>query len=283
MRQIVSALLGAIALSLVCVPGVLAADMPMKAPVAAPYSNWTGFYVGLNAGGGWGHSNDPTSATSDPNTPPNYFSAASTAAVNSAGAESTNTSGFTGGLQAGYNWQWANIVAGIEADFDYFGQEGSSATIGVYPGFPTSSFTINSSVSTNWLFTARPRLGMVVANNWLFYGTGGLAVTQVKANWSFTDNCNTGVCGVGAFTPPTSASTSASATKAGWVVGGGVESALPGKLSLGVEYLYVNFGSISATNSNFTSGAFPGGRTQAFNHSADLTANIVRVRLNKQF
>jgi outer membrane immunogenic protein len=281
MRQIISALLGAIALSIACVPGVLAADMPMKAPVAAPYNNWTGFYVGLNAGGGWGHSNDPTSA---PTT--GYFSAASTTAVNYAGAQSTNTSGFTGGLQAGYNWQWANIVAGIEADFDYFGQKGSSSTSGVYPGslLTSSSFTINSSVSTNWLFTARPRLGMVVANNWLFYGTGGLAVTQVKANWSFTDNCNTGVCSVGTFSPPTSESTSASATKAGWVVGGGVESALPGKLSLGVEYLYVNFGSISATNSNFTSGTpAPGGQTQAFNHSADLTVNIVRVRLNKQF
>ena len=282
MRQIISALLGAIALSIACVPGVLAANMPMKAPVAAPYNNWTGFYVGLNAGGGWGHSNDPTSATFNPTT--GYFSAAGTTAVNSAGAQSTNTSGFTGGLQAGYNWQWANIVAGIEADFDYFGQKGSSSTSGVYPSAPSFSFTINSSASTNWLFTARPRLGMVVANNWLFYGTGGLAVTQVKANWSFTDNCNIGVvCTVLAFAPPTSASTSASATKAGWVVGGGVESALPGKLSLGVEYLYVNFGSISATNSNFISGASGGGLTQAFNHSADLTANIVRVRLNKQF
>jgi outer membrane immunogenic protein len=79
-----------------------------------------------------------------------------------------------------------------------------------------------------------------------------------------------------------SESASASATKTGWVIGGGVETALPGKLSFGVEYLYVKFGSISATSTNFT--AFGVGYpTNVFSHSADLSSNIVRVRLNKQF
>ncbi len=41
--------------------------------------------------------------------------------------------------------------------------------------FPVlDSYTINQSVSTSWLFTARPRIGYVY-NNWLFYGTGPTA------------------------------------------------------------------------------------------------------------
>jgi outer membrane immunogenic protein len=253
----------------------MAADMPAPAPiykapaaVPSPAYNWSGFYVGLNAGGTWGRSNDPTSVVNG--TGLTYFATAALPGVNSVGAgQSTNTSGFTGGVQAGYNWQWGNLVAGIETEFDYFGQTGSSATGAVYQFTVPIPFTFNSSVRADWLFTARPRLGMATGN-WLWYGTGGLAVTQLKANWSFADNQGS------------NESASASATKVGWVVGGGVETALPGKLLLGVEYLYVKFGSISATSTNlaFSGATYP---TTIFSHSADLSSNIVRVRLSKQF
>jgi outer membrane immunogenic protein len=232
----------------------------------APH-NWSGFYVGSNAGGAWDRSNDPTSVVAFAL---GYFAPAALPGVNSVGAgQSTNTSGFSGGGQAGYNWQWGNLVAGIETEFDYFGQKGSSATGAVYQFTFPIPYTFNTSVRADWLFTARPRLGMATGN-WLWYGTGGLAVTQLKANWSFVD------------LQGANESASASATKAGWVVGGGVETALPGKLLLGVEYLYVKFGSISATSNNL---AFSGATYPAtfFSHSADLSSNIVRVRLSKQF
>ena len=68
-----------------------AADMPArsytKAPPLVQIYNWTGFYAGVNAGGGW--------------------------------TTSGNASGFVGGAQIGYNWQTPGspLVLGIEGDF----------------------------------------------------------------------------------------------------------------------------------------------------------------------
>ena len=161
------------------------------------------------------------------------------------------------------------MVAGIELDFESFRSAGSIATSAPLFG---AIQTVNSSINTQWLFTARPRLG-VAANNWLFYGTGGLAVTRLSATWSYSTNFNA---------PCDCESGSASSTKDGWVLGGGIESALPGKWLIGVEYLYTKFGSISATSNNLM---IPGGITwtDTFNHSIDLNTNIVRARLSKQF
>ncbi|MFG1377143.1 outer membrane protein [Xanthobacter autotrophicus] len=63
---------------------------PYVQPVAA--FTWTGFYIGANAGYGWG-----STVNSDPG-------------------------GFIGGFQAGYNFQFANpFVLGIETDFNFSG------------------------------------------------------------------------------------------------------------------------------------------------------------------
>src|SRR5262249_11641939 len=48
----------------------LAADMPTKA-VPPPFS-WTGWHVGVNGGGAWGHSHDPTTTVFSPT---GYFAA----------------------------------------------------------------------------------------------------------------------------------------------------------------------------------------------------------------
>ena len=61
-----------------------------------------------------------------------------------------------------------NIVFGLETDFNYFGLKGSSTGSGIYPCCVTTGFTVNTSVSTDWLITFRPRLG-IASNNWLFY------------------------------------------------------------------------------------------------------------------
>jgi outer membrane immunogenic protein len=250
-----------------------AADMPAKvptytkAPMAPPAYSWTGWYMGLNAGGDWGKSN--TSTTVAPGTlsyPP--FQVNVINAVVGA-PPSTNTSGFTGGVLGGYNYQFGNLLAGVEIDFEYFRSAGSNTVSGNYFGIGTVSVT--SSVSTNWLFTARPRLG-IVSNNWLFYGTGGLAITQIKAAWNYLETAN-------AITE----SASASPTKTGWVIGGGIETALPGKMFIGAEYLYVKFGSVSVISTNSFFPTFGGPLANPFSHSADLSANIVRARIGMKF
>jgi outer membrane immunogenic protein len=129
-----------------------AADLPRPAP--APYSqpaafvpayNWTGFYVGLNGGGGLGSSNWQ-------------------------GAGSFNVSGGLIGSTVGYNYQFGQAVAGIEGDVDWSGIKGSSQTL-----CPLGCRTNNS-----WLSTVRGRLGYA-ADRYMPYVTGGAAFGNIRA------------------------------------------------------------------------------------------------------
>lgn len=186
-----------------------------------------------------------------------------------------------GGGQAGYNWQTGVYVAGIEGDFDYLGLKKSSTASGPYPCCgPTTGFTINSSISPDWLATIRGRLG-VASDSLLFYVTGGLAFTDLKANYQFADLCGTyAACGVGGY-PVGFETASISAIKAGYAIGGGIETKLQGNWSVKVEYLYVNFGNVS-TGGLLTGAAqiALGSNNNPFTNSANLSASIVRLGLN---
>lgn len=250
-----------------------AADMPVKAPVAAPAAavfNWTGFYVGLNAGGNWGTSH--TSTVID--FVGDFFNTCGQICIDlfapAGNLQSFRTSGFTGGIQGGYNWQFGSFVAGVETDFQYFRSAGSTS-VTVPFGIPPFTRTVNTSISTDWLFTARPRLGVVAAGNWLFYGTGGLAVTELKASWRYSNTIGSAA----------RENASASSTKAGWVAGGGVETALAGNWLVGAEYLYVKFSGVSAAGNIILNGV---ASDDILKHNgADLSANIVRARVSRKF
>jgi outer membrane immunogenic protein len=254
--------------------GASAADLGprtyAKAPVMmAPIYNWTGFYVGLNAGGAWNNSNATTTTVFSP---AGYFATTSVPAIGIAGNQNINRSGFTGGLTAGYNWQASNFLVGIESDFNYFGVKGSTSATAPYPCCVGTGFTVNSSVSSDWLFTLRGRAGVLVTPALLLYGTGGLAVANVKANYVFTDTFD------GARE-----SASIDSTRYGWTAGVGGEYALMNGWSVKAEYLYVDLGRTSVTSTNLntvTLGAFP---ASTFTHTIDLRSNIGRVGLNYKF
>src|ERR1051326_2374282 len=100
------------------------ADVPRKPiykappPVIAPVSfTWTGFYIGVNAGGGWGristHSSFAPAANANE---PQYEAMAS---------PSFRSSFFVGGGQAGFNWQTGPVVLGVETDIESFRFRGS--------------------------------------------------------------------------------------------------------------------------------------------------------------
>lgn len=232
-------------------------------PPPAPVYNWTGFYIGGNGGYAWGRSNVSTTAPSLGS----YFVASDLSQIDSSGQGTIHPNGGTGGIQAGYNWQAGNVVYGAEVDFDALSLSASRSITTQYISAPGTFFTINQSVKTDWLFTARPRVGWA-SDNWLLYVTGGLAVTELKYNNLFTDTF------AAAFE-----NGSISKTKAGWVVGGGVEYGLTRNWSVKAEYLYMDFGDVSSTGVVSTSIA----ESAPLNHSADLKTNIVRAGINYRF
>src|SRR5476651_571665 len=131
-----------------------AADLPVKVPIqnatAADPANWSGWYVGLNAGSTWGSSE--TSTTVGNGTTGVFLLPVAVAGINAIGAPARmNTSGFTGGVHGGYNYRVGQWLLGVEADFEYFRTKSSNSVTGpIVAGVPG---TITSSASTNWLFT----------------------------------------------------------------------------------------------------------------------------------
>lgn len=257
-----------------------AADLPVKAPppvAPPPVYNWTGWYVGLNAGAGWGHS-DTDSVFSCPGSSGSciYNNVLNLAAFNAAGSSSLSDTFFVGGIQTGYNWQSGSLVLGGEVDFNSFNFDQSSSVSGLVPNsYSGESFSIGTEVKTNWLFTARGRLGWAIVPTWLVYATGGLAVTDIEVSNSFSTT------GIGAFGGQALVGASSSSkTKAGWTVGGGVETALSRNWTVKAEYLYVDFGSVSTT---LTTNAISGNVPNVMTASADLRANIARVGVNYRF
>jgi outer membrane immunogenic protein len=259
----------------------MAADLPVKAPPIAPAStaqNWSGFYVGVNAGADWAYSGDPTTSASCAAAPGfgfgAYFGCGDIPAVNALGTGSMSRGGFTGGAQAGYNWQSNSTVVGVETDFEDFHGKASRTATGTLPVAGTQA-TITNSVDANWLFTARGRLGWVFNNNLLAYATGGLAVTRLSSSNSYVDNLGLFGPGVGTW--------NASQTKAGWTAGAGVEWAFSQHWSARAEYLYVHFDPITASGVITNTGVLAGGYGSAISTSTDLSAHIARAGVNYKF
>ncbi len=234
----------------------------------APNRNWTGFYLGLTAGGAG--SKQPTKASTvfDPG---GYFDTVDPILIGRAGAQRPSSSGFVGGLTAGYNRQSGPLVLGIETDINRLHARGSSSAGASYPCCAPLGFTTSAETAANWLFTARGRLGILVTPQFLLYQTAGLAVGDVKANFLFTDTfANARETG------------SISAVRAGWTVGAGGEYAFDSGWSLKGEYLHVDLGNATATSTNLAVGGnqFP---VNPFSHSVGLRSDIGRLGLNYKY
>jgi outer membrane immunogenic protein len=190
----------------------LAADlrpMPVKMPLPmqAVYT-WTGFYLGVNAGGGWSNAN----------------SEFSTAGFPSFAGVDNHMSGVIAGGQLGYNWQSGSWVFGVEADFQYSGMKG-----GISAPCPAGLCAATFDQNMPWFGTARGRFGYASAG-WLIYATGGYAYTRLQSDAS-------------ASAGGLSVSVQREESRSGWTAGGGIEAALGANWSAKVEYLYMDFGS----------------------------------------
>lgn len=270
-----------------------AADLPTKgpvykAPVTVPPYSWTGFYVGGNAGYGWGNTSgsiaalDPASATFLGGgiwfTPDQFDS-------------SIHQSGAILGAQAGYNWQFSsNWVGGFETDIQYAGVRGSkSNVIFLNPGAfgTTFPFATDFERKLEWFGTVRGRLGFLATPDLLFYGTAGLAYGETKASGNVTNvtvgNTINILGGGGNLTcvgPATCYSGSSSRTSLGWTAGAGFEYHVFGNVTAKLEYLHVDLGGQTVTLTSPPPSSPGVATTYSFNREA---IDIVRAGLNYKF
>jgi outer membrane immunogenic protein len=258
-----------------------AADLPSRkaAPVyAPPPPMWTGFYAGLNAGYNFGTNANVFSQNWGTNwvttggvaVLPGVAILPGTAPISMDAYASNTQSGFIGGGQVGYNYQYgSNIVLGIEADIQGTGIRGSSRGGGAAASSQATVFAPNSPAVTlnsnavgqsaiqggvDWLGTVRGRIGYLWTPTLLVYGTGGFAYGGVYANVVQTAYEN-----VTNLTTPQAGSTTntwvgggrQNQLLTGWTAGGGAEWMFMPNWSLKAEALYWDLGRMNVQTATF--------------------------------
>ena len=233
----------------------VAADMPTKAPAPTASSayDWTGFYVGGNAGYSWGTSDFASpggiAGALDVSQPINSF--------NEAGSWSF-------GVQGGYNYMLPNrFVVGAEADVTFPSFQTAAPFYSLVPvsigGISTLNTPFGSETYSETVLdsgTVRGRIGYA-PGNWLFYATGGFAWTynQLTLINNVTGTTDTPFL-----------------WRLGWAAGAGVEVPVAPHWTARLEYLYTDYGNESVLFAQ---------NGQRF--SSDYSLNEVRAGLNYQF
>ena len=212
------------------------------APVALVY-NWTGFYVGINGGGGSAHKCWDLVNFIVPVIP-----------ARPEGCH--DATGGTVGGQVGYRWQTTNWVFGVEAQGNWADFRGSNAVV-------PADATIVSKVDAFGLFTGQ--IGYAV-NSVLFYLKGGAAVVSDKYN---VRNIFTGV--------PTFAG---SETRWGGAAGAGIEFGFAPNWSVAIEYDHLFMGRNDVA---FTTLPGFGAPPVSSAHRISQDVDIGTVRLNYRF
>ena len=268
------------------------AQAPSASGSGLPAFNWTGPYVGVNAG------YDFDGATRTDRT--------TGALPNNTGALALNLrptshnvhgSGFTGGAQVGYNYQmgsrftWggAGLVMGAEADAQYtdIHRTDTLSNTTLYgpldtPGAPPTTRVNQYKGDLNFLGTVRGRLGFAY-DNVLIYGTGGYAYGDVERRVTY----------YGPNAPTTPFFTGESnGMRSGFVYGGGVEIAVPTSsflnrlnffhssgVTIKAEYLHYDLGADTLNMPGVNGGATIGGYTTRVRTDGDL----VRAGINYKF
>ena len=202
--------------------------------------NWTGFYIGANAGGGSSHNCWDTTAVGGVAVP-----------VTAEGCH--NATGALVGGQIGYRWQSTNWVFGLEAQGNWADFNGSNVSLIAAPGVNRTK------IDAFGLFTGQ--VGYA-ANNVLFYVKGGAAVTDNRYEGLFA----------GTVLDRTEQ------TRWGATVGAGVEYAFAPNWSFGVEYNHLFMGTENYNFRGV--GAFAGinSRNDDVKQDADLVTARINYR-----
>jgi outer membrane immunogenic protein len=217
-----------------------AADLsvPLKTPLPPPVWTWTGCYVGIEGGGALG--TDPVVASTGP------FTGRTVTTI-------TPTNGLVGGT-VGCNYQFTWFVIGVEDDLSFNGIQSTAVDLAPFPTTNTHS------VRGTWLDTLRGRVGIATWDNTFVYATGGAAFAGLRDS----------VAGPGGVV---GASVTNNVT--GWTAGGGVEWMPFQNWSVKVEYLRIQFPTVSDAFNTATP-PFVGVTTR-------LSENVIRAGVNWHF
>jgi len=193
-----------------------AADLPVRMPAKAPplitpvsAYDWSGFYVGLNGGGGWGR--ECWTLTRNNNV----------AVAPSRDEGCHNATGALFGGQIGYRWQAANWVFGVEAQGDWARLTGSNLS----QGLTVQPLANQTTIDAIGLFTGQVGYGW---NNVLLYVKGGAAVTNNRYTSVLTAS------GLQIY--------DTREARWGGVIGAGIEFGFAPNWSVGLEYDHLFMG-----------------------------------------
>ncbi|MBR0830756.1 porin family protein [Bradyrhizobium manausense] len=194
--------------------GPVAVD-PVYPPVkAVPGTNWTGAFLGVQGGYGFGRLDRSTFA--DPTVP---------------GSGTYDMKGWLGGVDGGVNVQSGAFVFGVEGEWMWTGIRGGQNFTGFDPGFNGNVATSLTS-TIDWLAIASAKAGFVVGDRLLVYGKGGVAIASER-------HSNNSVETFQAQPDVFSIATTGRAVHTGVAIGAGAEYALGGNWSIKGEYDYI--------------------------------------------
>ncbi|MTI44612.1 outer membrane immunogenic protein [Roseibium hamelinense] len=166
-------------------PSVLAADLPQPQPAFDAGKNWQGFYSGGQFGYGWLKGED------------------------NLGTPSSTLDSVIGGVHAGYNHQFGNLVLGLEGEANL---TNLSSTTSV--GFETNS---------DWMLAGLVRAGFAF-DRFFAYGSTGVSLAEI----SFKSSAR---------------GTKDSNTHTGVLLGAGIEALVTDSVSVGLDYQHHWFAS----------------------------------------
>ena len=240
--------------------GAIPPDVSTAPPAFAPPRayNWTGVYIGINAGGAWGRS---------------HWASTPWLAVPMDGSYSLSGGQLGGTL--GYNLQagTSSFVVGGEVDLAWSGVRGTTPAFiaqvisfdpiaGTASATPTPGCFPNCEVANPWLATARLRFGY--SFDWILpYVTAGVAVGRLEAN----------IAGI--------PSGRQSANNLGWTVGAGVEIVISGPWTVKVEFLHADLNGFSCDSAcGKLSSVDSAGNIVPGGIHINASENIIRAGLN---
>lgn len=215
----------------------------------APIFTWTGFYLGVDVGGGFGSSswsNIVVPSDTGENYPGTFAK--------------HDVSGAVGGIQAGYNIQVGSFVYGVNGEINLAGVDGNNRCFGNY-----GDYNAQCTDHIRALGDLLGRVGFTPMDRMLLYFQGGLGYengTEQPAGENYYGSAVNGY-------------QSTSFDRWGYVLGGGADFAVTDHWIIGADYKYYGF---DKTNISFT----PVAPVEYWNppFSADTKNNVQTVTVH---